>query len=135
MPRVRTFVDSGVLISAFQAAGDLSQRALAVLADPNRDFVSSDFVRLEVLPKAICYGRTDERKFYEAFFSRVTRVISASRALVAEAQVEAESWGLSAMDALYIAAARRGKCAELITTESPTKPLFRVPALRIVSLR
>jgi hypothetical protein len=125
----------GVLISAFRVVGDVSQRALAALADSNRDFVSSDFVRLEVLPKPICYGRTFERGFYEAFFLRAKRVVPATRSLVAEADVEAERWGLSAIDALHVAAAKRGRCAELLTTELPTKPLFRVTGLRIISLR
>jgi predicted nucleic acid-binding protein len=135
LPRVRTFVDSGVLIAAFQALGEVSQRALAVLADPDRDFVSSDFVRLEVLPKPVCYGRVRECQFYEAFFRSVKRTVSASRTLVAEAEAQAKLWGLSAIDALHVAAAARGRCTEFITIEVPTKPLFRVTGLKIVSLR
>jgi predicted nucleic acid-binding protein len=108
MPRIRTFVDSGVLISAFKGELVLRQRAQAILKDRVRDFISSDFVRLEVLPKPTCYGRKDEREFYELFFGGVKRMIPSTRTLVSEAQTEAEAAGLSAVDALHVAAAKRG---------------------------
>jgi predicted nucleic acid-binding protein len=46
-----TFIDSGVLIAAFRGRDELSERAMAVLDDPDRSFASSEFVRLEVLPR------------------------------------------------------------------------------------
>jgi predicted nucleic acid-binding protein len=50
----RTFVDAGVLIAAATGRQPaLYRRAIAILDDPVRDFVASDFLRLEVLPKAI----------------------------------------------------------------------------------
>ena len=48
-----TFVDSGVLIAAARGEGGLAVRALAVLDDPERQFATSNLVKLEVLPKAI----------------------------------------------------------------------------------
>lgn len=134
MARIRTFVDSGVLIAAFKGAGRLGEAALSILEDANRDFISSDFVRLEVLPKPICYGRQDEFDFYETFFASVRRMIHSSRKLVQEAQAEAEFVGLSAVDALHVAAAKRGRCDELVTTERPEKPLFRVSDLAIITI-
>jgi hypothetical protein len=50
---IRTFLDSGVLIAAARATGALGTRALAFFNDSERVFVSSDFVRLEIFPKAI----------------------------------------------------------------------------------
>ena len=44
MAKLRTFIDSGVLLAAFKAGGELAENALAVLGDPERQFVSSDFV-------------------------------------------------------------------------------------------
>jgi len=41
---------------------EVAARALAVLDDPNRSFVTSDFVRLEVVPKPVYFGRTREAK-------------------------------------------------------------------------
>jgi hypothetical protein len=42
-----TFVDSGELIAAGRGTHAASAAAIAVLADPTRQFVTSDFARLE----------------------------------------------------------------------------------------
>lgn len=52
----RTFLDSGFLITAARGSGEMALQALEILDDPNRAFVSSIFVKLEVLPKAV-YNR------------------------------------------------------------------------------
>ncbi|MBW3539326.1 MAG: PIN domain-containing protein [Planctomycetes bacterium] len=124
-----------MLIAAFRGDESLSDAALAVLADPGRILISSEFVRLEVLPKPVAYGRQDECEFYDTFFAAAKRIVRASRPLVQEAQAEAELYGLSAMDALHVAAAKRARCEEFITVESSTKPLFRVRELTVVSLQ
>lgn len=49
----RTYIDSSVLIAAARATDALAVSALAYLDDPQRSFVSSEFVRLEVLPKPV----------------------------------------------------------------------------------
>jgi predicted nucleic acid-binding protein len=49
----RTFVDAGVLIAAARGGTEQSRRAMAVLDDPEREFVASPFLRLEVLPQAL----------------------------------------------------------------------------------
>ena len=46
---VRTFLDSGVLLTAFNGVPHLRERALRVLEDRQRVFLSSPFVRHEVL--------------------------------------------------------------------------------------
>ncbi len=43
-------------------------------------------------------------------------------------------YGLAAMDALHIAAAISVGAEEFITTEKPTKPMYRVTGLKVVSL-
>ena len=58
-----------------------------------------------MLPKPICYGNDAERLFYETFFANVEPLVQASALLVEAAEREAEAVGLSAMDALHIAAA------------------------------
>jgi len=52
---IRTFLDSGVLIAAARGTGAQGTRALALFNDPDRVFVTSEFVRMEVFPKAIYY--------------------------------------------------------------------------------
>jgi predicted nucleic acid-binding protein len=124
-----------VLLCAARGSDELSARAMAILDDPARRLITSDFVRLEVLPKAICYKNKDEAEFYEAFFSRAHRNVRASKLLVESAQREAELAGLSAIDALHVAAAKQAKCEQLVTIEKSTKPLFRVSNIEVVSLR
>jgi len=49
---IRTFIDSGVLLAAARGTEACSETALTILEDQEREFASSEFVRLEVLPKA-----------------------------------------------------------------------------------
>jgi predicted nucleic acid-binding protein len=126
----RTFLDAGVLIAAVRGQEDEAARALAILEDPERSFVASDFLRMEVLPKAIYYQRPAEVALYERFFSRAT-LIAISAALVTQAYTEACTFGLSALDALHVTVAKAGEAEEFITTERPTTPLFRVTGIVI----
>jgi predicted nucleic acid-binding protein len=132
---VLTFVDSGVLIAAARGQPDLFDPAMAVLGDPQRQFGSSDFVRLEVAPKAAYEGRDAEARFYIAFFSGVARWAPATPDLVGAALMHARKFGLNALDALHVAAAVALGCDELVTSEGPTKPIFRVDVLPVVSIR
>lgn len=131
---IRTYLDSSVLIEAQRASGPLAGHALAVLNDPNRTFVTSEFVRLEVLPKPTYYRRFAEVAFYNAYFAVATRSVAITRPLVGLAMQRAETFGLSAIDALHIAAAETAHADELVTAEKPTSPLMRVLTIRVVSL-
>jgi hypothetical protein len=55
-----TFVDAGVLIAAARGRTEISAQAMAILDDPDGTFASSEFIRLEVLPKALFNRKTDE---------------------------------------------------------------------------
>ncbi|CCQ66669.1 hypothetical protein CWATWH0402_3776, partial [Crocosphaera watsonii WH 0402] len=61
--------DSGVLISAYQGTNEVSLKAILILNDVNRQFMTSSFVQLEVLSKAIYHQQTTEIEFYETFFA------------------------------------------------------------------
>lgn len=63
----RTFIDTGVLIAAARGQNDVAAKAMAILDDPNREFASSIFVKLEVLSKAIYNQKMAEAAFYQAF--------------------------------------------------------------------
>jgi predicted nucleic acid-binding protein len=56
-------------------------------------------------------------------------------AVVAEAQQIAERYGVAALDALHVAAALAAGAEELVTTERPGKPIYRVVELRVASVR
>ena len=131
---IRTFLDSGVLIAAARATGAQGARALALFNDPDRVFVSSEFVRMEIFPKAIYYKRQAEVGFYEDFFSSVAQIVALSATLTQLAYTEACQAGLSGFDALHIAAAKFSGSEEFITTERPTKPIFRVTGIVIKTI-
>ena len=132
---IRTFLDASVLIAAIRGAPIPVERALGVLNDPERVFIASDFVRLEVLPKPLYFHQQSEVAFYEAYFAMVMAMVEVSPALVRQAYEEARRAGLAGMDALHIAAAKTSGAEEFITTERPTTALFRVTGIRVTTLR
>ena len=132
---IRTFIDSGVLISAATGRDTLFDRAWNILDDPERVFLTSEFVRLEVLPKATYFRRQDELEMYEAFFATVEQTVPLSQALMTQAHVEARSAGLGALDALHVAAAKISGAEEWVITERPITALFRVEGLTVTTIR
>ncbi|MBD2517218.1 PIN domain-containing protein [Nostoc sp. FACHB-973] len=130
----KTYIDSGVLISAFRGIQSVSIRANQILNDENREFASSRFVQLEVLPKATFNKQQDEAEFYETFFSAVIHWATDLEQIMQNADQIACTYGLAAMDALHVAAALQIKADQLITTEKPTKPMHRVTEIQIISI-
>jgi predicted nucleic acid-binding protein len=122
---IRTFLDSGVLIAAARGKRTISNVAMQIFDDPERVYLSSDFVKLEVLPKAIYHKNTEEASFYLAFFDCVNYWAKINAALIRRTHEVAGRYGLSAMDALHLAAAISLKADEFVTCEKPGKPLFR----------
>ncbi len=133
--KMLTFIDAGVLIAAARGGSEQSRRALSILDDPNREFISSPFVRLEVLPKAIFSRRTHEAEFYSAFFDSVSIWANNLGTIVEMANQKASEIGLNAMDSLHVAAAISAGAEELITTERSSKPIFKAKDIRVVSIQ
>ena len=131
---VLSFIDSGILIAAARGNAPRSQLALDILADSDRVFGSSIFIKLEVLPKSVCYKQTLESEFYEAFFQGVTHWMSDLETLTQSAYQLACTYGLSGLDALNVAAAILLEADEFITTEKSTKPMYRVPDIQFVTV-
>ena len=130
----KTFIDAGVLIAAARGRNEVAAQAMKILDDPGREFVASRFLKLEVLPKAVYEKRKDEVKFYEAFFDTVTYWAN-SEDIARGAYSEACKFGLSAMDALHVAAAKAGGAEDLVTTERPEKPICRIDSINVISIR
>jgi predicted nucleic acid-binding protein len=133
-PHTVTFVDAGVLIAAARGIDEVAAPALDILDDPNRLFVSSVFVRLEVLPKAVFHRNKEEAEFYRTFFRKVARWAKPGEPLLQSAYRYAVRWGLSAVDALHVAAARSLHAAELVTTERSASPLCRSRVVRVLTI-
>lgn len=123
--KVLTYVDSSVLIGATQGENlDRKLRSLKVLGDKRREFVASEFLRLETLPYAIVFKRKNERAFLEDFFEhKVQHWVEGERQLFGPAARLIEQHCLQLIDALHLAAAISFK-AEFVTAEKPTKPFF-----------
>jgi predicted nucleic acid-binding protein len=129
-----TFVDAGVLIAAARGTDLIALRANQALGDPNRSFAASPFLRLEILPKAMFHKRLEEVSFYDVFFAAVTRWAEPDSALADKALLLASTFGLSALDALHVAAALSVGADELLTTERQQKPIHRVTEIRVRTL-
>jgi hypothetical protein len=130
---VRTFLDAGVLITAYNARRDIERQAAEVLDDKNRVFLSSPFVRHEVCPKALFNKRNLEYRFYKEYFQRATMCDDVNL-ILERAGREAARSGINAMDSLHIAAAHLLKADEFITTEKPGKSIYRTSLVPIVYL-
>ena len=130
---IRTFFDSGVLISAARSVGLDRERALRLLEEPNRIFLTSPFVHLEVVPKAIFFKKRLERSFYDRYFKNAVWFREVDK-LEAAAQTEAARAGLGAMDALHLAAAHLSRADEFITTEKPNRVIHRSSLVKVVYL-
>lgn len=130
---MRTFLDSGVLLTAWKGRDRLL--AIQVMEEDDREFFSSELVRLELLPKALFHKQAAEAEFYRTHFDRVRAEEPLSSGLAREAFDFGKRYGLAAADALHVAAAIRQNVEEFITSELPGKPLFRVKELTVRSLQ
>ena len=131
---IRTFIDAGVLIYAARSQEELAERAFQFLEDENREFASSIFLKLEVLPKAIYNQQSSEVKFYETFFAEVSHWATDIDAIIEAAYQESSQFGLGAMDALHIAAAVSVGATEFITNEKLEKSIHRTKRIKVISI-
>jgi predicted nucleic acid-binding protein len=97
-------------------------RSLAVLGDPNREFIATRFLALEVIPIPTKYNRKREVAFYERFFNGIAVWVEPN-SIIQPAHNLACQHGLGAIDALHLAAAMAAG-AEFVSAEKPTKPVY-----------
>jgi predicted nucleic acid-binding protein len=125
--KILTFIDASILISAIRKTTASSfarrMRAHQILNDHDREFVGSEFLKLEVLPMAKFFIKTRELRFYQNFFDSIIHW-APSETLIPQALELACDHGLGALDALHLCAAMHFD-AEFISAEKPTKPLYR----------
>ncbi len=130
----RTYVDANLLIAAWKGNDDAGLDALTVLDDLDRTLLVSDALWLEVMPKAIYLKQQGERAFYQSIFERAEHcpwrldVLQQARGL-------AQRYGIAAMDSIHVATALAAGADEFISGEKPTRPMFRVREIPMISLR
>ena len=130
----RTYIDTNVLIDAFQGDDETSRRAMEVLDDPHRILVVSDYLRLEVLPKPSFHKRQDEVEFMSAVLDNAGENVPPDQNVTETAINLASRYDIAPMDALHAGAAVTAGVDELVTMEKPTNPLCRVKEVKVISL-
>jgi PIN domain len=98
-------------------------RAHQLLNDPEIEFVGSEFLKLELLPIARFFGKKREVRLFTDFFDSIV-LWAPSEILVSSALDLASEFGLGALDALHLCAAKHFN-AEFVSAEKPTKPIYR----------
>jgi predicted nucleic acid-binding protein len=132
---VRTFIDSGVLIAAHKGEPGTREKALAVLEDSERVFLTSPFLYIEVVPKPTHFKRHSELAFYRAYFTDPSVEWCRDLDAIYDLSIQlAERFGLAAMDAFHVAAARLLRADELITIERPEKSIHRASIVKVIQL-
>lgn len=134
MPKSRTYLDANVLMAAWHGQGDVAQQALEILDNPEREFVVSDALWLELMPKPLYHKANDEAEFYKVIFAEAEHIPWQVEVLY-RAQDLATNYGIAAMDAIHVATALAAGANEFISGEKRTKPMFRVSEIRMTSLR
>lgn len=131
---IRTVVDSCVLRTAFQGEGEANRKALDVLDDTNREFMAVDFVALEVIPKPIFNKFQEQADFYKSFFDDAPIHVEITSDVTKLALQLASKHDIGPMDSLIVSSAIIGNADELITMEKPTKPMYKVKEVKVISL-
>jgi predicted nucleic acid-binding protein len=135
MSKIKTFVDANVLMAAFQGTDELCKKAMQILDDPNRDFIVTDYLKLEVIPQPTFHRRNEEIQFMQTFLDSASLYLEPTSLITDQAIILACKYSLGAMDALHTGAALVSKADALITLEKPEKPLCQVKEIKVVSLR
>jgi hypothetical protein len=120
MSKVKTYLDTNVLIAVFQGRENrlVIEKVKHILDDTeHRDFVSSGYLRLELLPKPMFYKRQSEIEFLTDFLNTVQEEMISSTEITQRAIDLAARYDLQPMDALHLSAAIQAHTDEFITLE------------------
>ncbi|MCP9496655.1 MAG: PIN domain-containing protein [Pyrinomonadaceae bacterium MAG19_C2-C3] len=103
------------------------------ITDLQREIVVSLLLALELYPAAMEAKRSTEVAALKSFFNMAMYRVPVDDDLMENAIKEASKiYTLGALDAAHIAAAKAAGCDEFITTEKPSKPMFKVRGIKIV---
>ncbi len=130
----RIFLDANVLLYAFKGKEPLAGKCAEILKMRGIVFLSSEFLKLALLPIPQAFNREKEQHFLETFFRETQDVAIDVERIVDKAHALASKYGLGAMDALHISAAVLGNAKKFYTMEKPTKPLCQVTEVKVISL-
>ncbi len=127
----RTFLDTCVLINAFCGTEEISQKAMVIIDDPDREFIASDFLSLELLPKPTFNKKEDAVAFYTEYLLAVSDLVKITPEVTSEALTLACNFGLGPIDALHFQAAINADVSEFFTSEKRSRAFFNINNLSI----
>ena len=119
-----TYLDSSVLLCVLHGKGATFAKSYQIINEPSRRFLSSDYVRLETLPKPTFYKKQEALNFLNEFFGKA-RIVASDADITKAALGLACKHDINAADALHLSSAVAGKATEFVTAEQNTKPVFR----------
>jgi predicted nucleic acid-binding protein len=135
MPSIITFLDANILITGCNTTDlAIAIRIAQIINDPQRAFVTNDFLELEVLPKPVHNKQAPSVMFYRNYFAACAYRIPTAPQLLADAFREACQLGLSAPDAIHLATAHAAGAHEFITMEKLTKPMYQTSLVKVFHL-
>jgi predicted nucleic acid-binding protein len=130
----RTYLDTGVLISAFKGTESTSEAAMAIIADEERTFVVSDVLALECVAEPRRMRFEEQAQFCESFIAENERVPVTDAATHWAIGIYSRH-SIQLVDLLHMAVAVHAGAEEFVTTEASTKPFFTIGApLNVVSI-
>jgi len=135
MSKIKTYIDADVLIAAFRGEEAICRKAMEIIDDPDRQFIVSDYLKLEVIPKPTFHRFKEEMEFMETFFNSAWLNVDATPSITTKAITLACQYNLGVLDALHAGTVAESETDVFITLERPTSPLCQVQEIRIESLR
>jgi hypothetical protein len=129
---IRTFVDSCVLIGLGRLKEADRPLVMPLMYDPERQFVVSPFVELEVIPTPLRAGYLDQVRFYREFFTAADSVDP--RRIIEETLEVLLETSMPLADALHVGAASAAGCHELVTIEGARRAMHKNRRVKVVSI-
>ena len=124
----RAYIDTCVFIDAIKGSKPHWQQALALFTDPGRELVSSQLIRLGLLPGPTFGKNANEVQNIESLLGAISVWVEVDDDLIREAVKIGCDHGVAGVDAVHCAAAKlAGAC--LITSERVGTPMHRVKDL------
>jgi hypothetical protein len=99
--------------------------ARSILLEAGVQLICSSAVVLELIPKATFRKNFDEVVFYENLLDAVYEWIPVDETLILRSIELASTYDIAGMDSIHIAAALAGQVDQFLTTENPSKPIYR----------
>ena len=133
----RTFLDACVLLRVFLGTQKEADAALKLMDDDTREFVSSDMLKMELLPYRLFSRKTTELEVFNEYFDKCVVHVDVDQTRFRSAFAIASQYGLQGMDAMHVDAARHAGASELVTYEKITRQIHTAQsdATKVVSFR